>query len=243
MAGKVLVAVQEHIDRLVAARLQADIMGTETFIVARTDAEAATLLDNNVDVRDHPFILGSTNPNQLGLNEEINRAEKRGASQEELINITSSWDSKAGLMLYGDAVVKALETAGKKEAVEQFRAKERSLSNSEARAFAKTLGVEPYWCWDKPRAREGYYRYDGGIEACIARGLAFAPYADLIWMETKKPILSDAAHFATEIRKKYPSQLFAYNLSPSFNCQQCAHLHTCGSVGPSARQWLVGAFG
>jgi len=217
MAGKVLVAVQEHIDRLVAARLQADIMGTETFIVARTDAEAATLLDNNVDVRDHPFILGSTNPEQQGLNEMINAAEKRGAGQEELIAITAAWDSKAGLMTYGQAVVKALEAAGQKQKVEQWRAKERSLSNLEARAFAKSLGVDPYWCWDKPRAREGYYRFDGGIEACIARGIAFAPYADLIWMETKKPILSDAAHFATEIRKKYPHQLFAYNLSPSFN--------------------------
>jgi isocitrate lyase len=219
MAGKVLVAVQEHIDRLVAARLQADIMGTETFIVARTDAEAATLLDNNVDVRDHPFILGSTNPEQQGLNEMINAAEKRGAGQEELIAITAAWDSKAGLMTYGQAVVKALEAAGQKQKVEQWRAKERAMSNLEARAFAKALGVDPYWCWsvcrcseeqcsvcahehcsqkhlspllnacpplnvcrDKPRAREGYYRFDGGIEACIARGIAFAPYADLIWM-------------------------------------------------------------
>lgn len=217
MAGKVLVACQEHIDRLVAARLQADIMATETFIVARTDAEAATLLDNNVDTRDHPFILGSTNPTQLGLNEEINLAEKRGASQAELIDITSRWDSKAGLCKYGDAVAKALEAAGQSNKIASFRAKERDMSNSEARAFAKTLGVDPYWCWDKPRAREGYYRFDGGIEACIARGLAFAPYADLIWMETKKPILSDAQHFSVEIRKKFPTQQFAYNLSPSFN--------------------------
>jgi len=217
MAGKVLVATQEHIDRLVAARLQADIMGTETFVVARTDAEAATLLSNNVDVRDHPFILGSTNPAQLGLNEEINLAERRGASQAELVNITSSWDSKAGLSSYGDAVVKALEAAGKKNEAQQFRAKETTLSNNEARALAKSLGVEPYWCWDKPRAREGYYRFDGGIEACIARGKAYAPYADLIWMETKKPILSDAEHFSKEVRKVHPKALFAYNLSPSFN--------------------------
>jgi len=142
MAGKVLVATQEHIDRLVAARLQADIMGTETFVVARTDAEAATLLSNNVDVRDHPFILGSTNPSQLGLNEEINAAEQRGASQAELVKITASWDGKAGLSSYGDAVVKALEAAGKKDAVQQFRAKEFALSNNEARALAKSLGVE-----------------------------------------------------------------------------------------------------
>jgi isocitrate lyase len=60
---QVLVSMQEHCDRLVAARLQADIMGTDTIIVARTDGEAASLLDNNVDARDHPYILGATNPN------------------------------------------------------------------------------------------------------------------------------------------------------------------------------------
>jgi isocitrate lyase len=81
-----------------------------------------------------------------------------------------------------------------------------------------------------PRAREGYYRFDGGIEACIARGIAFAPYADLIWMETKKPILSDAKHFSEEIRKKYPSQLFAYNLSPSFNWDEA------GMTDPAIKQ-------
>ena len=151
MAGKVLVACQEHIDRLVAARLQADIMATETFIVARTDAEAATLLDNNVDVRDHPFILGSTNPNQQGLNDEINAAEKRGAEQVELIEITSRWDSKAGLCKYGDAVAKALEAAGLGAKVKQFREKERDMSNSEAREFAKKLGVDPYWNCQCPK--------------------------------------------------------------------------------------------
>lgn len=217
MAGKVVVSIREHIDRLVAARLQADIMASETFIVARTDAEAATLLDSNVDPRDHSFIVGSTNPTQLGLNDEVNAAEQRGASQSELVVITQKWDAKAGLMSYGDAVEKALVAAGLQAKVATFRAKERSMSNHEARALAKSFGVEPYWCWDKPRAREGYYAYNGGIEACVQRGLAFAPYADLIWMETKKPILSDAKYFSEQIRAKFPQQRFAYNLSPSFN--------------------------
>jgi isocitrate lyase len=144
MAGKVLVPVQVHIDRLVAARLQADIMNTELFVVARTDAEAATLLDNNVDPRDHPFILGSTNPQQMGLNDEIRAAEKRGAAQEELVAITAKWESGAGLMTYGDAVVKALEAAGLGSKVAQFRSKEKSMGNGEARALAKSLGVGQY---------------------------------------------------------------------------------------------------
>jgi isocitrate lyase len=141
MAGKVLVSIREHIDRLVAARLQADIMNTETFVVARTDAEAATLLDSNVDTRDHPFILGSTNEKQQGLNDEVHAAEKRGAGQEELVSITQKWDAQAGLCKFGDAVVKVLESKGLHDKVKVFREKELSMSNHEARAFAKTLGA------------------------------------------------------------------------------------------------------
>jgi len=217
MGGKVLVSIQEHIDRLVAARLQADIMGTETFLVGRTDAEAATLLDNNVDPRDHPFILGSTNQDQKGLNEELLEAEKNGASQEQLLDMNSKWETKAGLMTYGDAVCKALEEAGMKDKVASFRAQERKLSHPQARSLARSLGVDPYWDWDKPRAREGYYRFKGGLDACIQRAIAFAPYADLLWMETKQPILEDARRFSTEVRRERPWALFAYNLSPSFN--------------------------
>ena len=74
MAGKVLVSTLEHVQRLIAARLQADIMGVETIIVARTDAEAATLLDSNIDPRDHPFIIGSTNKDLPSLNEQLRQA-------------------------------------------------------------------------------------------------------------------------------------------------------------------------
>jgi isocitrate lyase len=199
MAGKVLVSIREHIDRLVAARLQADIMKTETYIVARTDAEAATLLDSNVDPRDHPFIVGSTNPTQIGLNDAVNAAEAKGASQAELVDITQKWDKQAGLMTYGAAVVAALNAAGLQSKVAAFQVQEKQLSNLQARVLAKSLGVEPYWCWDKPRAREGYYAYDGGLDACVQRAKAYAPYADLIWMETKSPVLADARHFSTEV--------------------------------------------
>lgn len=175
-------------------------MGTETFVVARTDAEAATLLNSNVDPRDHPFILGSTNPEQLGLNDEVLNAEKRGAGQAELVDITTKWDQKAGLCTYGQAVIKALDAKGLKEKAKEFQAKERSFSNLEARAYAKSLGVDPYWCWDKPRAREGYYRFDGGIEACIVRGIAYAEYCDLMWMETKKRTAHNDTHMRSPVR-------------------------------------------
>lgn len=72
-------------------------------------------------------------------------------------------------------------------------------------------------CTLAPKTREGYYHYTGGVEAAIKRSLSFAPYADLIWLETKLPDLNQARYFARKIREKYPGKWFVYNLSPSFN--------------------------
>lgn len=99
---------QAHIDRLVAARLQADIMGTETLIVARTDAEAATLLENNVDPRDHPFLLGATNASVKGLNQLLAEAQKSGATKERQVEIMAGWNDKAQLKTFGEVVEEAL---------------------------------------------------------------------------------------------------------------------------------------
>ncbi|KAJ2758593.1 isocitrate lyase 1 [Coemansia nantahalensis] len=96
-----------------------------------------------------------------------------------------------------------------------------SLSNVEARALSlaafggKASAV--HWDWDAPRPREGYYRYRGGTPACIMRAVAYAPYSDLLWMETAKPILKQAEEFARGVHAVYPAQWLAYNLSPSFN--------------------------
>lgn len=222
MAGKVLVPTQEHCNRLVAARLQADIMGTETYVVARTDAEAATLLDSNVDPRDHRFILGCTNASLAGLNESVRAAQARNAPVSEVKAIMSGWEKKAGLMTYEDAVEKALLAAGKSSLVNKWRSAQVNnqgfgMSNTEARALAKSLGVDPAWCWEKPRTAEGYFRIQGGLQYCISRAIAYSPYGDLIWMETKKPGLQLATQFAEGVRRFRPHQLFAYNLSPSFN--------------------------
>jgi len=222
MAGKVLVSVQEHIDRLVAARLQADIMGTDTILVARTDSEAATLLDNNIDPRDHPFILGTSNRDLIPLNDAVSIAEARGASTTDIQRIMATWEKEAELMTYGEAVEQALLQKGGfgikiSEQLQQWKERYPQLSYQEARIEAKRMGIDPYWSWEKPRTREGYYRVRGGLEYSIARAIAFAPYADLQWMETSKPILKDAQQFAKKIREVHPWAQFAYNLSPSFN--------------------------
>ena len=94
-SGKVLVSTQEHVDRLVAARLACDILGTGTIIVARTDAEAATLLDSNIDGRDHPFILGVTVPGVEALQDATDSAG----------SVTQNWAIRAKLMTFGEAVI------------------------------------------------------------------------------------------------------------------------------------------
>jgi isocitrate lyase len=126
MGGKVLVPTREQVSKLVAARLAADVMGTPTILLARTDAEAADLVTSDIDDNDKPFITGE-------------------------------------------------------------------------------------------RTVEGFFRTRNGLEQSISRGLAYAPYADLIWCETGKPDLAFAKAFADAIHAKFPGKLLAYNCSPSFN--------------------------
>ena len=126
LGGKVLVPTQEAINKLVAARLGADVCGVPTVLVARTDADAADLLTSDIDERDHKFVTGN-------------------------------------------------------------------------------------------RTTEGFYEVKNGVEQGIDRGLAYAPYADLIWMETSNPDLDYARKFAEGIHAKFPGKMLAYNCSPSFN--------------------------
>ncbi|MGA7918792.1 MAG: isocitrate lyase [Candidatus Acidiferrales bacterium] len=126
LGGKVLVPTSEAIQKLVAARLAADVMDVPTLIMARTDADSAHLLTSDIDPRDRKFLTGE-------------------------------------------------------------------------------------------RTAEGFFKIRAGLESAVARGLAYAPYADLLWCETSKPDLSEARHFAEAIHAKYPAKMLAYNCSPSFN--------------------------
>jgi len=129
MGGKVLISTQQAIKNLTAARLAADVMDVPTIIIARTDANAASLLTSDIDERDQPFLTGE-------------------------------------------------------------------------------------------RTAEGFYRVYAGLDQAIARGLAYAPYADLIWCETSEPNLAEARRFAEAIHARFPGKLLAYNCSPSFNWQK-----------------------
>ncbi|EAW10775.1 isocitrate lyase 1 [Aspergillus clavatus NRRL 1] len=221
MAGKVLVPISEHINRLVAIRAQADIMGTDLLAVARTDSEAATLITSTIDHRDHGFILGSTNPNLQPLADLMVAAEQAGKSGAELQAIEDQWTAQAGLKLFNEAVVDAIKqgSQGNTDAlIKEYLTAAKGKSNREARAIAKGItGTDIHWDWDAPRTREGYYRYQGGTQCAINRAVAYAPFADLIWMESKLPDYAQAKEFADGVHAVWPEQKLAYNLSPSFN--------------------------
>lgn len=218
MGGKVLVSTREQIDRLVAFRLQFDIMGTETLLIGRTDAEAATLLSNNIDPRDHPFILGATVSGMRDLARELEDAEKNGRSASDMEAIEAEWLKKANPMTLIKAVERCVITTKTSAALlAEFKTVFPGLSASEALQWLTSRGVQIYWNMEAPRTKEGYYRYQGGTEASISRALCYAPYADMLWMETAKPIYAQAKAFSQGILRSYPQKLLCYNLSPSFN--------------------------
>ncbi|GMY09917.1 isocitrate lyase [Fagus crenata] len=228
MAGKVLVATSEHINRLVAARLQFDVMGVETVLVARTDAVGANLIQTNIDTIDHQFILGVTNPNLKGkiLATILAEAMAAGKTGAELQAIQDQWISMAQLKTFSDCVVDAIKNMNIGENEKQRRLNEwmnhssydKCLSNEQAREIAERLGLKNlFWDWDLPRTREGFYRFKGSVMAAIVRGWAFAPHVDLIWMETASPNLVECTSFAEGVKFKHPEIMLAYNLSPSFN--------------------------
>ncbi len=274
--GKVLVPSDEQIKRLNAARFQLDIMKVPGIIVARTDAEAANLLDSRADERDQPFLLGATNLNipsykscflamvrrfyELGVKDlnghllyalpegEYAEAEAwlerqgiqgviseavsawRENGQQSIDDLfdqvesrfVAAWEDDAGLMTYGEAVADVLEfDASEGEpadmSAEEWRAFAARASLYSAKTKAKELGVDPGWDCELSKTPEGYYQIRGGIPYAIAKSLAAAPFADILWMETKTADLADAKQFADAIHAEFPDQMLAYNLSPSFN--------------------------
>ena len=274
--GKVLVPCDEQIKRLNTARFQLDVMGVPGILVARTDAEAANLVDGCGDERDQPFLLGATNPNlpsykvcflallrrffELGRRElnghllyalsaaeseaadawleraglaaaaaegaaAIARAGEAGADSildGVASRLVDAWEAEAGLETYGQAVAEVLEFRAREgEALEmsapEWLAFARHASLHAAREKARSLGVNIAWDCELAKTPEGYYQVRGGIEYAIAKSLAAAPFADILWMETATADLRQAGEFAEAIHAVFPDKMLAYNLSPSFN--------------------------
>jgi isocitrate lyase len=273
--GKVLVPIDEQIKRLSAARFQLDVMGVEGLIVARTDAESATLLDGRSDERDQPFVLGVTNiempvfkavflamlrrfhqkgieelsghqlyalcdaeyaaadawldRNGLGtaIDEAVAAHQKGGVAADTTLDkvfdrLVDIWQKEADVTTYGEAVAKVMrfresEGAQLPMSEAEWLAFASRASIYEARDKARTMGINVVWHCENAKTPDGYYQVRGGIEYAIAKSLAVAPFADLLWMETKTADLHDAKKFADAIHAEFPGKMLAYNLSPSFN--------------------------
>ncbi|MCJ1400922.1 hypothetical protein MMC11_004133 [Xylographa trunciseda] len=221
LAGKVLVPVGEHINRLVATRFQWDLMGCENLIIARTDSESGKLLSSAIDARDHEYILGVTEDVEP-LAETIQVMESQGATGEEIDIYEAAWVKDHQLVSFDEAVIYHLRSEGADQStIDDFSnkiAQDRDLPLSRRRTLAAQYSKTPvFFSWDIPRTREGYYHYRAGLPAAIKRGKEFAPYCDLLWVETNDPNVDEAARFAGEIRNKFPGKQLVYNLSPSFN--------------------------
>lgn len=220
-AGKVLVPTSEHVNRLTASRFAWDILGSSNILIARTDSESAKLISSSIDARDHEFIKGAFNlpTGTKSLAETLANKEAEGASGPEIDAAEKAWMDSCELVTFNEAVAK--HNSGNKSGVEEYLKKvANGASNGEARGVAKDIFGEsglPTWCWDAPRTKEGYYHFKGGVEAAIKRVKTFAPYADMLWLETKTPDLKQAQGFAADIHKDFPGKWLVYNLSPSFN--------------------------
>jgi len=222
LAGKVLVPVGEHINRLVAARFQWDVMGTENLVIARTDSESGKLLSSAIDVRDHEFILGVAEEGIEPLAETLQAMELAGATGEEIDIFEADWVKKTELMNCDEAVVKQFKSHGvSQSSIDEYlktTRDNRDLSITKRKQLASQFTDQPiYFDIDIPRTREGFYHYRAGMEAATKRAIEYAPYADLLWVETGDPNVKNAAQFSGEIRAKYPGKGLVYNLSPSFN--------------------------
>ncbi|WZH40649.1 isocitrate lyase [Fusarium acuminatum] len=222
LAGKVLVPIGEHINRLVASRFQWDVMGCENLVIARTDSESGKLLSSAIDVRDHEFILGVADSSIEPLAETIQAMEANGAAGAEIDAFEAQWVKNTKLITFDEAAVAHMQKEGVAQAkIDEYLAqteKDHDMGISRRRNLANKYTKEPvYFNWDVPRTREGFYHYRAGMQAATKRALAFGPYADLLWVETGDPNVEVATKLGRAVREVYPGKGLVYNLSPSFN--------------------------
>ena len=136
--------------------------------------------------------------------------------------VREAWAGKAGLKTYSEAVAEAMQARMQSRekfsmSVERWKKFVATVSYHEARQQAKSMDIEVFWDWDIPKTPEGLYQVTGGRDMATERGLAMAPFSDLVWRETAKPDLEDDRIWADSIHEVFPHKLLAYNLSPSWN--------------------------
>lgn len=228
LAGKVLVPVGEHINRLNAARFQWDLMGCENLVIARTDSESGKLLSSAIDARDHEYILGVTDESIPPLAETLQVMETQGASSADIDAYESDFVKTHKLVTFDEAAEHHIRSQNRDPEpyltqVQSTPSARNTPLHIRRRLAADAAGGSPVpFNWDIPRTREGFYHYRAGLAAATKRAIAFAPSADLLWLETADPSVANAASFATDIHSATETlglgrKKLVYNLSPSFN--------------------------
>ncbi|MFQ5682748.1 MAG: isocitrate lyase [Candidatus Binatia bacterium] len=150
----------------------------------------------------------------------------KSITEETLDNILAEirrvWAKKAGLKTYADAVADEIQERAHNKTkipfpVDRWKRFAGSVSQDEARKRAKAIGIDIFWSWELPRTPDGFYQITGGRDMAVARGLATAPFSDLVWRETTRPDLEDDKAWADAIHAVFPDKMLSYNLSPSWN--------------------------
>ena len=165
---------------------------------------------------------GGTGRQELAVLEVQSKQITEETVDNVLAGIRQAWAEKAGLRTYAEAVAEVMHERARKGVqlsmtINQWKAFVKNVSNEEARDQAKSMGIDIFWSWDLPRTPEGFYQITGGREMAVARGLALAPFADVLWRETARPDLEDDRAWADAIHGVFPLVMLAYNLSPSWN--------------------------
>ena len=137
-------------------------------------------------------------------------AEKAGKTGNDLQAIEDEWIAAANLQRFDNAVLAAIDAGShvdKAGLKKQYTSQAKGKSNNEARAVAKgLLGTDVFFDWDAPRTREGYYRLKGGCDCAVNRAIAYGPYCDAVWMESKLPDFKQAKEFADGVHAVWPEQ-------------------------------------
>ncbi|AQZ15139.1 ICL2 (YPR006C) [Zygosaccharomyces parabailii] len=223
LGGIVIVPTSTHLSRLIATRFQWDMMGTENLLIARTDSCNAKLLSSSSDPRDHEFIKGVIEYNLKPWSDKLTELENQpGVTSSQIASAESEWFKTHQVFTFDEAVAKQVSEADYakyRELRESALAEKPFLSLTDMKNLVQRAAPTKvvHFDWDAPRTKEGYYLYNGCLEAAVKRSLAFAPYADMIWLETKTPDIKQAKSFAAKIHEVYPHVKLVYNLSPSFN--------------------------
>ncbi|SMN19090.1 similar to Saccharomyces cerevisiae YPR006C ICL2 methylisocitrate lyase of the mitochondrial matrix [Maudiozyma saulgeensis] len=224
LGGAVLVPTSTHVSRLIATRLQWDIMGVENLIIARTDSCNSKLISSSCDPRDHEFIQGIIDINAQPWSEKLIDLERHNATSLEMSRSELEWYNTNKLVTFDEAVQLQVTSIQFERYIEikkklKFSEDKNYLSLGEMRKIIKQVcpEIEIKFDWDLPRSSEGYYMFKGCMNAAIRRSLIFTPFSDLIWLETKTPNIKQAKKFSNEIHEQYPNTKLVYNLSPSFD--------------------------